>query len=130
MLVSIIRSQSSISPSSIGSNPTDSPALLIKTSTSFHFPVRVSTADLTSSSLRISKSSIRTFAFTVVCKSFFSWVSFCFLLPEAIISYPFSARRIAVALPIPEVAPVTKAIFLTSIFFWIKIKIYADNCVL
>ncbi len=118
ILVSIIVSQSSISPSYSASSPRARPALLINTSISAQSSGSESIAFWTASLSRTSKTSGNVSMFGQRERiSFSAAPTFSLVLPVRIISYPPCANLTAQAFPMPLVAPVIKTVlFILSKF--------------
>ena len=123
-LISIIASQSSLDPDSILSSPCALPALLIKISTVLNPFGKLFSSEFTLSLSRTSKQRVCTF----VCKdsSFAIASSRSWRLPHKIKLMLFLANKVAVARPIPEVAPVIRAVFFIRVS---KTKIAPDPIV-
>ena len=125
MLVSIIRSQSSRTPSWIWFSPTASPALLTNTSILRHSTGRDSMLRTTSSLSLTSKHSASTLMPCCCSRAALSSCSRSLRLPVTIRLYLFSAKISATALPIPDVAPVISAILFIK-YSWL-LNVYISN---
>ena len=112
MLVSIMVSQSSRSPSNSGSRPRASPALLTNTSISCHSAGNFSMYSAAFSRSLTSKAKVNTLE-PFPSKSFSMSDRRLSFLPVRITLSPFSANFLAQARPIPLVAPVINTTLLT-----------------
>ena len=109
MFVSIIVSQSSRLPSYSGSNPSASPALLIRTSICCHSLGKSDRSCFAFSRSLTSKANVST-SVPLSAKSLWISASRCSFLPVRINLSPFSANFFAQAKPIPLVAPVINTV--------------------